>query len=291
MLGAGKRRCRVGRLGLEEGDSDGFETPAKLKVEQPTTTSPILNPRRIVEEPRRSDGTTEEPSPIRNVGARTCRTRLKPAEEVILLRLCFQHKELYNGLSKTTFWTTIKKKIKEVAGKSFSNPDGRIKVLLRRREIERQELKERGRLRIDKVGLRYKQWLDKWQQWLDEVEGQRNRRTRDNNEAEYITSSSNPRTLAAPSANLIQHEQVPEEPQSDYTKAVKQLICHTNLDKDITNLLLRVELKYLQDMEIRNEKLDEVTKVVSILVKERDEMRNSLMGCRRLLPHDFLGVE
>ncbi|KAI9870353.1 MAG: hypothetical protein M1830_004347, partial [Pleopsidium flavum] len=81
-----------------------------------------------------------------------------------------------------------------------------------------------------------------------------------NSAGSTTTSSSNPRTLAAPSADLIQHEQVPEEPQSDYTKAVKQLICHTNLDKDITNLLLRVELKHLQDMEIHNKKLDEVTK-------------------------------
>ncbi|KAI9870629.1 MAG: hypothetical protein M1830_004026, partial [Pleopsidium flavum] len=102
-------------------------------------------------------------------------------------------------------------------------------------------------------------------------------------------SSSNPRTLAAPSANLIHHEQVPEEPQSDYTKAVKQLICHTNLDKDITNLLLLVEPKHLQDVEIHNEKLDEVTKVVSILVKERDEMRKQLDGLQKTIAALFFG--
>lgn len=320
---SGEEKVRSREARLEEGDSEGVETPVKVKTEQPTSTTPMSNTQWIIEEPRCSGSTSEEPSRMRSVGDKPRRTRLKPAEEVLLLRLCVQNRELYKKLLRTTFWTIIQKKLKDATGKNFSNPDGRIKVLLQRREIERQELKERGRLRYDRVDWRYKQWLDKWQHWLDEVGGHRKRRARhnseeaedtgtahlsrqttefesseasfdngraqstnniiDNSAGDGATSPSNRVTPAAPNVHSREHEQRTEQPESDFAKAVNDLASQLNVDKNTTKIFLVLEAKHLQEMKVHKEKLNKVTDVVYTLVKERDEMKKQLEGLQKAI--------
>ena len=200
---SGEEKVQSRQSGMDDGDSEGVETPVKANPDIPHIVTPSSNSGWIIESPARGNETSEEPSPAQGTGDKPHRTRLKPAEEVVLLRLCVQHKDLYKALFKATFWKFIQKKLEDETGKHFTNPDGRIKVLLKRRESERKELKERGRLQIDLVDRQYKQWLDKWQEVLDEVGGHRKRRTRDASEirnAEEVfrnTMQTSPRNLSA----------------------------------------------------------------------------------------------
>ena len=319
---SGNEKVASRDTGMDDGDSDGVVSPVKgaaaAAAEVPNMTTPSSNPGWMIESPTRGHETSEEPSPAQNPGSveKPHRTRLKPAEEVVLLRLCVQHKDLYKTLFKATFWKFIQAKLQEETGKHFTNPDGRIKVLLKRRESERKEMQERGRLTIDLVDRRYKPWLDKWQECVDGVGGHRKRRTRDGTDArsaEEVLRDSNITTDAAVQQPSPQTSDAFRNGSRAGTGAdVYPLphgahghghgfgheldvdlemvrVEHDKIMRDLTadsgannTLLLRLEGNRAKQMDLFRRRLDTVTDVVSSMSRERDEMKMQIEGLQKI---------
>lgn len=312
---SGEEKVASRETGMDEGDSDGVGSPVKGAAEVPNMTTPSSNPGWLIESPTRGQETSEEPSPVQNPSSadKSHRTRLKPAEEVVLLRLCVQHKDLYKTLFKATFWKFIQKKLQDETGKHFTNPDGRIKVLLKRRENERKEMQERGRLTIDLVDRRYKPWLDKWQECVDEVGGHRKRRTRDGTDvrsAEEVlrdsnTSSNTDATLQQPSPQTSDAFHIGTAGTDAYPSRqgkghghghgqwhdadIEMVnVEHDRIMQDLSsdpsannNLLLRLEGNRVKQMDLFRKRLDSVTDVVGAMSKERDEMKRQIEGLQK----------
>jgi len=308
---SGVEKVASRQTGMDAGDSDGVGSPSKGAAEVPNMTTPSSNPGWPIESPTRGHETSEEPSPVQNAtsGDKAHRTRLKPAEEVVLLRLCVQHKDLYKTLFKATFWKFIQKKLQEETGKHFTNPDGRIKVLLKRRESERKEMQERGRLSTDLVDRRYKPWLDKWQECVDEVGGHRKRRTRDGTDirsAEEVlrdTNANTDATLQQPSPQTSdafhngtagtdayhprdvlgygqEHDVDIEMVNVEHDKIMQDLSSDPSFN---STLLLRLESNRVKQMDLFRKRLDSVTDVLSTMSKERDEMKRQIEGLQKVV--------
>ncbi len=301
---SGEEKVRSHEAGMEDGESEGVQSPVKVNTDVPTLTTPNSSTGWIIESPAQDTNAGEEPPPVQPSGDKPHRTRLKPAEEVILLRLCVQHKDLYKTLFKATFWKFIQKKLQDETSKHFTNPEGRIRVLLKRREIERKELKERGRLTIDLVDRRYKQWLDKWQEWLDEVGVLKRRRTRDANEIrtaeEIFSNTASSDSHADISATLDAFMQDTKDASNstssnshsndtttgqdptyaDLTKAIEELRSRPHNQQEAINLIVNLQAKQVQDLKVNRDRLDQVAGVVSALVKEREEMKRLIERLR-----------
>ncbi len=307
---SGHEKVASRATGMDAGDSDGAGSPGKGAAEVPNMTTPSSNPGWMVESPARGHESSEEPSPEQNARSadKPHRTRLKPDEEVVLLRLCVQHKDLYKTLFKATFWKFIQKKLQEETGKHFTNPDGRIKVLLKRRESERKEMQERGRLTIDLVDRRYKSWLDKWQGCVDEVGGHRKRRTRSSTDlrsAEEVLRDTNavqqqpsPQTSDAFHNGTAVADTYPSHYDHGHGLGLglglglgHELdadldllkVEHDKIMQDLTSdpsvnsaLLLRLEGNRAKQMDVLRKRLDSVTDVLGSMGREREEMRRHI---------------
>lgn len=94
--------------------------------------------------------------------ARRTQLFFQPKDEIILLQICVKLKDVIAWGNISGFWNMVQDTLQLKTGKPYKKVSRHVRILVRKRRAEQQEVEQLGEISISRVGAGCRPLLDKW---------------------------------------------------------------------------------------------------------------------------------
>ena len=86
----------------------------------------------------------------------------QPKDEVLLLKICINLKDVIDWGNITGFWNMVQDTLQQETGKPYKKVSRHVKILVDKRRAEQEDIKQEGKITISRVSAGCRPLLDKW---------------------------------------------------------------------------------------------------------------------------------